>query len=308
MAYDTKSEPNEFVADTHPEAVAKAVRFFEVGEDELKVAAPADVFGLGARVVVVAVPKSVKRPTGAPSRGQERERGGRGGRERGGSDRGERGRSRDRGRGRDRDRGAPRGQRDESEDEVAEAASTDAAPEPVESKGNASGDLSAVGEFVLGVVERMGLGNFDVSESEEDSLQIIKLEGPAIEELSSEDRSIGALQLLANQAAMRDEDAKRVVIDCEGDAEQHESFLERQVARAARRAKDTGRSVALDPMNGRDRRALHVAVRPIEGVITMSVGTGRYRQVVIVPEGAPEYEEAERAAREAEERDSERSS
>jgi hypothetical protein len=60
--------------------------------------------------------------------------------------------------------------------------------------------------------------------------------------------------------------------------------------------------VALDPMNGRDRRALHVAVRDIEGVVTMSVGTGRYRQVVIVPEGAPEYEEAQAAAREAEDR------
>ena len=71
----------------------------------------------------------------------------------------------------------------------------------------------------------------------------------------------------------------------------------------AKRAKETGRSVALDPMNGRDRRALHVAVRDIEGVVTMSVGSGRYRQVVIVPEGAPEYEEAAAAAKEAEERD-----
>jgi hypothetical protein len=38
----------------------------------------------------------------------------------------------------------------------------------------------------------------------------------------------------------------------------------------------------------------------------MSVGTGRYRQVVIVPEGAPEYEEAAKAAREAEERSADR--
>ncbi len=64
--------------------------------------------------------------------------------------------------------------------------------------------------------------------------------------------------------------------------------------------------MALDPMNGRDRRALHMAVREIDGVLTMSVGTGRYRQVVIVPEGAPEYEEAAKAAREAEERSAER--
>jgi len=305
MSYDAKSEPNEFVAETRSDAIAKAVRFFQVAEEELTVREPEDVFGLGARVVVVAVPKSLKRPPA--SRGPERERGGRGGRERGGSDRGERGRSRERGRGRDRGgRGEPRSQGDRSDDAPAEEAAPVVAA-PVESTGSAVGDLSAVGDYVLGIVERMGLGDFEVSESEEESLRIIKLEGAAIERLATEDRSIGALQLLANQAAMREEDAKRVVIDCEGDAEQRESFLERQVARAARRAKETGRSVALDPMNGRDRRALHVAVRSIEGVITMSVGTGRYRQVVIVPEGAPEYEEAERAAREAEERDSDRS-
>jgi spoIIIJ-associated protein len=175
----------------------------------------------------------------------------------------------------------------------------------VKSSGSAQGEVSPIGEYVLGIVERMGLGNFELSETEEDDFVVLQLEGDAADKLSSDDRAIGAIQLLANQAAMRgEEDAKRVVLDCEGDAEQRESFLERQAGRAAKRAKDTGRSVALDPMNGRDRRALHMAVRDIDDVVTMSVGTGRYRQVVIVPEGAPEYEEAEAAAREAEDRDS----
>jgi spoIIIJ-associated protein len=166
--------------------------------------------------------------------------------------------------------------------------------------------VSPVGEYVLGIVERMKLGDFELSETEEDDFLVLQLEGAAADKLSADDRAIGGIQLLANQAAMRgDEDSKRVVIDCEGDADQRESFLERQAGRAAKRAKDTGRSVALDPMNGRDRRALHMAVRDLEGVVTMSVGTGRYRQVVIVPEGAPEYAEAEAAAREAAERDSE---
>jgi hypothetical protein len=49
-------------------------------------------------------------------------------------------------------------------------------------------------------------------------------------------------------------------------------------------------------MNPRDRRIIHVSVREMEGVVTMSVGAGRYRQVVVVPEGAPEYEEARRQA------------
>ena len=60
------------------------------------------------------------------------------------------------------------------------------------------------------------------------------------------------------------------------------------------RARDGGRAIALDPMNGRDRRIIHLAVRDEDGVASMSIGEGRYRQVVVVPEGAPEYEEAQR--------------
>jgi spoIIIJ-associated protein len=152
----------------------------------------------------------------------------------------------------------------------------------------------------------MGLGPFELSETEEGEFVVLELKGRAADRLASDDsRTGGALQLLVNQAAQQDDDsAKRVVVDCGGDTQERESFIERQAERAARRAMDTGRSVALDPMNGGDRRALHMAVRPIDGVVTMSVGSGRYRQVVIVPEGAPEYEEAETAAREAEARDS----
>jgi len=57
--------------------------------------------------------------------------------------------------------------------------------------------------------------------------------------------------------------------------------------------------VALDPMNGKDRRAIHVALRDEDGIATMSVGEGQYRQVVVVPEGADEYEEASRKSEEA---------
>ncbi|MFP6606370.1 MAG: R3H domain-containing nucleic acid-binding protein [Myxococcota bacterium] len=324
MSYDATAEPNEFFADTRAEAIEKAVRFFGSEEAELNIQELSDVFGLGARVAVVAVPKSApKRPPGGDrdrERGREGERGGRGDRERGGRERGgrERGGREPAGRepggrepgGRERERG----ERNESRGPQDQAAVVDVeepseTPAPIVSKGQAEGDLSPIGEYMLGIIEAMGLGDFELSESEEDDLIVIQVKGPAIDQLSSDDRAVGALQLLANQAVrLGDEDPKRVVLDCDADAEQRESFLERQVGRAAGRAKDTGRSVALDPMNGRDRRALHVAVRDIEGVITMSIGTGRYRQVVIVPEGAPEYEEAAQAAQEAEQRDAERNS
>ena len=55
-------------------------------------------------------------------------------------------------------------------------------------------------------------------------------------------------------------------------------------------------SLLLDPMNGRDRRAIHIAIRELDDVATMSMGEGRYRQVIVVPEGAPEFDEARESA------------
>ena len=91
--YDAKNEPNEFVGDDREEAVGKACRFFGTEEADLKIVdAPGeDIFGSGARVIVVAVPKNAK-PIPQSDSGDRGER-----RERGGRDRGGRGRDRDRG-------------------------------------------------------------------------------------------------------------------------------------------------------------------------------------------------------------------
>jgi spoIIIJ-associated protein len=179
---------------------------------------------------------------------------------------------------------------------------------PESSKGKARSDLSEVGEFLLGSIERMNVGDFEISENEDDEFVVVEIRGDGARRLSVGDtRAIGALQLLANQAAMRlSDDAARVVIDCEGDADQRAEFLTRLASRAAGRARDSERSVALDPMNGRDRRLLHMAVREMDGVVTMSIGEGRYRQVVIVPEGAEEYDEAIEASEAAEKRERDR--
>jgi hypothetical protein len=55
-------------------------------------------------------------------------------------------------------------------------------------------------------------------------------------------------------------------------------------------------------MNGKDRRLIHLALRDEDDVATMSTGEGRYRQVVVVPEGAPEYEDARKESERASDR------
>lgn len=140
----------------------------------------------------------------------------------------------------------------------------------------------------------MKLGSFDISESSEGDFLIYQLSGPAADALQSGDgRATDALQLVANQVSMRQsEDSPRIVVDVEGGGDEREETLGRLADRAVKRAKETGRSIALDPMNGRDRRTIHINIREAEGVATMSIGEGRYRQVLVVPEGAPEYDEA----------------
>jgi spoIIIJ-associated protein len=140
----------------------------------------------------------------------------------------------------------------------------------------------------------MKLGNFRISSSNEGDFAVYELQGEAAEVLGSGDaRGVEALQLLGNQAAMRmSDDPPRIVVDAEGSSERRESFLERLAGKAVKRSLETKRSVALDPMNAKDRRILHVSIRDIDDVATMSVGTGRYRQVVVVPKGSPEFDEA----------------
>jgi len=194
-------------------------------------------------------------------------------------------------RGRGEGRGEERGQERASE---ASGERGDSIPNVADSKGSAQGKLGPVGEFLLGAVERMKLGSFEISESTEGDFLIFQLRGPAAEALQRGDgRATDALQLVANQVSMRQgDDAPRVVVDVEGGGDEREQTLNRLADRAVKRARETGRSIALDPMNSRDRRAIHIVVREMTGVATMSIGEGRYRQVLVVPEGAPEYDEA----------------
>ncbi len=281
--YDPKTEPKEFVGETQAEAIAKASAYFGRPEADLRLRALTGVSGLGTRAIVVAVPADAPAPTERRGSGREfgdrdRERGPREGRDR-------------------RDRRPERRDRDHER----EIPATPVAPqEPAEpSVGTARGEIGPVGQYLLGIVERMELGPFEISASVQDGYQIFEITGAAVRGLTAGDaRAPEALQMLASQAASLGQDAPmRVVVDVEGGArDKRDELLERVAERAAKRAQETGRSVALDPMSSRDRRVIHVALRGVDGIATMSMGEGRYRQVVVVPAAAPEYADAKAAS------------
>jgi spoIIIJ-associated protein len=294
--FEPKSEPHEFYADSPAEAVSKAVAFFGCEESELKLSTVTNASGLADRALVVAIPKNAAESGGSRDRGgdrdrdRDRDRGRDGGRGRDRDRGGDRDRGRSRGRDRDRDRDRDRPARQEARSEEAPEAAAPTEP----SVGTAQGEIGPIGEFVLGVLERMDLGPFQIAATSEEQFDVVQLTGTAAEQLSAGDGRVAeALQLLANQAAGQiEEDPKRVVVDVEGNRDRREDFLSRVADRAAKRATETGRTVALDPMNGKDRRCIHLALRDAEAVATMSIGEGPYRQVLVVPEGAAEYEDA----------------
>ena len=305
---DSSNEAREFVGDGREEAIGKACQHFGVDDEsalEISGFSSGTVYGLGKRTVIVAVPKGYARPERSRSDSGRRDSGRREEEAREDSGRGSgrenRRRERDRNRGDRGDRGReasansreerePRGNRDRSR----KTETSEDTPAAGPSVGSVIGEIGEIGQFLLGTVERMGLGSFEISESREGEMIVLQVKGPAAQMLSAgQGRTVDALQLLVNQVSARvSPDRQRVVIDVEGDADAREEFLTKLADRVAKRALQTGRPVALDPMNGRDRRLIHVALRDREDVATMSEGEGRYRQVVVVPESSDEFEEA----------------
>jgi len=276
--YDAKGHTKEFVAETRQDALAEAVSFFGKEETDLKVLelGMSEVAGLGNRCLLIVEPKGVASQAGGePARAPKPER--------------ER---------------KPRAE--ERKPRESERKAREVTPKPVEvmefeaqkDEEGVSVVSSELGRFVEGLVQRMAIGAFSIDESEDADLNVVTIRGEAARDLTAGNgRAVDAIQFLVNQAALRGEENRRVVLEVEGDPEQREAYLTKLADRAARRAQDAERAMALDPMNPKDRRIVHVALRDYEGVATMSVGSGRYRRVVVVPEGSPEYEEAMRENR-----------
>jgi len=303
--YDAMNEPHEFVGADREDASARACKFFAVSVDALEINEfrPGEVYGLGGRCAIVAAPRNRAPVARGGERGERPDRGDRGDRGRPRPTRGEGGGRGGDGPRRGMDRGGEGrgGQRSEGmrEEALAPARREEpraAAHEP--SIGTQRGEIGEIARYVLGVIERMDLGSFQIGENAESDLLVIDVTGPAARELAAGDgRPVDALQLLANQAATRgDAEGPRIVLEVEGDTESRETLLSRLAEKGAKRARETGRAVALDPMNGKDRRIIHIALRDEGDIATMSIGEGRYRQVVVVPQGAPEYDQARREA------------
>ena len=138
-------------------------------------------------------------------------------------------------------------------------------------------------DYVCDVMEAMGFSRPSISFSEIEGGGCLELEGEGVDGIiGRRGETIDALQYLASLACNKhDKDYYRIFLDCDGFRARRKVQLEELAKKMAEKAKRTGRTVALEPMNPYERRIIHAAVAQVENCTSRSVGEDPYRKVLI---------------------------
>ena len=113
----------------------------------------------------------------------------------------------------------------------------------------------------------------------------LEIEGPdAGRVIGKRGQVLEAIQYLTTRVAHRPgEERKHIAVDAEGYRARHEDQLSQMARKLAERVMSEGKIITFDPMNARDRRVVHIALKEITGVRTESNGEGPDRRVQIIP-------------------------
>ena len=95
-------------------------------------------------------------------------------------------------------------------------------------------------------------------------------------------QTLDALQYLTNLTTNQGQETRHfIMLDVENYRHRREETLKQLAERLAGRVKRSGEKVVLEPMNGYERKVIHVALQNEEHVRTESEGQDPYRHVVI---------------------------
>ncbi len=94
--------------------------------------------------------------------------------------------------------------------------------------------------------------------------------------------TLDALQYLTNLAINKgEEDYLKVLLDAEGYRERRRKTLENLALKMAKKSKDKGRKVMLEPMPAHERKVIHTVLQDVSNIKTYSIGKEPYRKVII---------------------------
>ncbi len=139
-------------------------------------------------------------------------------------------------------------------------------------------------EFLNKLSKEMGL-DVSVKVSANEESVFADIEGPDSGTIiGKRGQTLDAVQYLTSLVVNKGEEGYiKVVVDAEGYRQKREIALEKLAVRLADKARKSGRSVRLEPMNPYERKVIHTALQKVEGVTTRSEGEEPYRRVIIEP-------------------------
>lgn len=166
------------------------------------------------------------------------------------------------------------------EEPVEEPAAGEA--EPAEETFTAEEAAAKAKAFLQDVLRNMGIEVMIEKMIKSDKI-ILHLHGKNLGILiGKHGQTLDALQYLTNLTTNQGEETRHfIMLDVENYRQRREETLKQLAVRLAGRVKRSGEKVVLEPMNGYERKIIHVALQNEAHVRTESEGQEPYRHVVI---------------------------
>ncbi|MBO4887365.1 MAG: protein jag [Firmicutes bacterium] len=171
------------------------------------------------------------------------------------------------------------------EEELPEKEVKEIEPKVYEIPADAEEVKAKVTAFLTDVLKAMGIETTLSAEFSEDGILEVNIEGEGMGVIiGKRGTTLDSLQYLTTLVVNKGRnDHVRMKLDTEGYRARRQETLEKLAINLAKKAKRTGRRVALEPMNPYERRIIHSVLQADRGVETYSEGEEPYRKVVITP-------------------------
>ncbi len=182
----------------------------------------------------------------------------------------------------------PAKQREPKKKESVPKQQTPAAPAAVPAAPKTDGNPKSAAAILKGVLDRMGLQNASVEETETEHHLQLNVSGANLGRLiGRRGETLDAVQRIVSASYNRGSaDRRRIVIDAEQyRAKRDESLVELAVSTADKVVR-YNRDMMMEPMNAYSRHVVHTALQDNPYVTTHSVGNEPQRRVIISLSGA----------------------
>lgn len=140
-------------------------------------------------------------------------------------------------------------------------------------------------QFLMGMVEYFGTSMRVDSKSYEDEICFFLSGEDTHSFIGHRGETLDAIQYITGQIVNKNRENEhiRVTVDCDFYRERRKRTLTALAKKLAKDACETGKEIALEPMNSYERRIIHSALQDSEIASTRSEGEGKDRHIVVVP-------------------------